>query len=244
MMAAGRKAAKPRRDLRMELLAHASFPSSRYDGKKFLELIAEDQAREIALGAEYRQSEFLTAAMQLMRKRFSRGATSGLVLVCASYLQEFGLRASLESSSRLASEVSYLCDKFSVIGPGGNQFRSHRMNADHASIKAIFRQYRSVAHVWAAELCMAEPARLGMVAWTSALEKSYVQTARRYQSISETQFAGKGTDFLRVEEICKLPSDKIAAWTHLNGPIKQIHAAFRKLHTEGGVFGLPQSAFA
>ena len=140
----------------------------------------------------------------------------------------------METCSRLASELSYLANDYAVVTGGGEILRSYRMNADQASIKSIFREYRAVAHVWAAEICVEKPLREGQTEWSSKLVQAYVRTAFRFQKISEELATSDIPGLLRVEEVCTGFRREGRVWTHSDGPIEQLDQAFRELHPEGG----------
>jgi hypothetical protein len=105
---------------------------------------------------------------------------AGIVAFCYLFLWKQGTQPSLEKASRLASEVGYNAQKgFVHLKTRDQVIEEFAMNAEVAGVKKIFREYRSVCHVWMAEL--------SIVDIDSDDNSLYMQTSRYAQKTATFQ---------------------------------------------------------
>ena len=139
------------------LTAHATFPASRFDAEQFLNLLTADGARREDEIANIADSELINLVRSAGKKRRGQGAVAGLTALSYILLKQKGISPSLEKASALTSELCYTAE-YGALTSGEDHVpeRTFTLIADPANVKKIFRRYRCVSHIWAAELCMSK----------------------------------------------------------------------------------------
>ncbi|WP_234872081.1 hypothetical protein [Alitabrizicola rongguiensis] len=208
------------------LLAIAHFPNSLYDAELFFWLWQNEQERMRDCREEYTESEVFRAASNRLKKRRGQGAVTGLVAISYLFLKDRGLRPSLEKASRIASEVIYLSGEGSVLGTPD----TFAMVGDQASVKAAFRANRSVAHIWATELCF-RPPRIEQQQESSILldELSYYWSAKVFQERIEAATDTRDWLVWSLSGVEPLELEQATTYDERSGPIDVIEQAFESL---------------
>jgi hypothetical protein len=109
------------------LLAHASFPKNRFDAEQFLNILEANEFRCGSEGEGAKPSEIIRISSNALKKRRGQGAISGLVALSYIFLKNRGVSASLEKTSKLASEAAYLAGRGAVLGSRLIDFQSQKM---------------------------------------------------------------------------------------------------------------------
>jgi hypothetical protein len=137
------------------LLATCYFPDGPRDREQGL-YIAQLERREFrdAGPGNYRPSEIMQAASQLIEKRTAQLYSVGFIAFAYLWLSKTPYRPSLR---RAATIASYSAGEFGKItwraglDPSGND-KVQPMTDDPATLQRTFRKYRSVAHICAARV--------------------------------------------------------------------------------------------
>lgn len=137
------------------LLTTAYFPESPRDQELALFIGRTEKAEFDRVGAElYQPSEIMQAIAQLVMKRSAQFYLTGFMVVTLVWLKTNGHKPSLNRASIIASCAANEFGKVtwrSSITPSGKQLQA-AATSDQASLERIFRRYRSVAHVFAADI--------------------------------------------------------------------------------------------
>jgi hypothetical protein len=137
------------------MMAACFFPESPRDQAQALFVAALEQEEYRRVGAEeYRPSEIMLAASNLIEKRTAQLYSVGFMAFAYIWLAKTPFRPSLRRASIIAS---YSAGEFGKItwraglDPHGRD-KSQPVTDDPATLQRIFRKYRSVAHVCAARV--------------------------------------------------------------------------------------------
>jgi hypothetical protein len=171
---------------RQILAAHASFPLRPHDAEDFLYLLAAEKRRLEENPQNYVRGQVLKSAIYSIEKRRTRGAMAGLVALSFLHLRSIGANTTLEKASLIASEVGYITEKLTETDGNGHYEAIGKLNADLASVKKIFREYRSVAHIWAANLCVPDDVQDWSVHDHECYFCSIMNFQKRLQSATDT----------------------------------------------------------
>lgn len=136
------------------LNVRSCFPKSIFDASFFLELLsAQERLKENDMTVTG-SSQINRIISNALLKQAGLRAVAGVTALSYIALHLQGQRASLERASNLASEFCYLAgDGWFLSRTAEKKVKKFRMNADQSGVKRTFREYRSVCHICAAELC-------------------------------------------------------------------------------------------
>lgn len=141
------------------LLAVGYFPESPRDQEQGLLIAALEQAEFDRVGqATYRPSEIMKAASHLVEKRTAQIYLAGFVALTFIWLKATGQTLSLNRAALIASCAA---NEFGTINwrrgldPTGKD-KDTPVTSDHSTVEQIFRKYRSVAHICAANISASE----------------------------------------------------------------------------------------
>jgi len=138
----------------LRLLAVSYFPESARDQEQGFFIAAMEQAEFARVGPEnYVASEITQATFHSLQKRTAQLYLVGFVAVCMTWLKSIGQIPSLNRASIIASCAA---NEFGKIrwASALDLTKTERLTAvpsDPPTIAQIFRRYRSVAHIWAAQ---------------------------------------------------------------------------------------------
>lgn len=137
------------------LLAPCFFPESPRDQAQALFIAALEQEEFRRVGPDnYRPSEIMLAASNLVEKRAAQLYAVGFIALCYVYLATTPYKPSLNRASTIAS---YSAGEFGHVrwraglDPKGKD-KQQAVTGDPASLERIFRRYRSAAHICAARV--------------------------------------------------------------------------------------------
>ncbi len=137
------------------LMAACFFPESPRDQQQVLCMAAIEQEESRTVGeASYKPSETMQAVAKLIEKRTTQLYSAGFVGVSYVWLQNCGLRPSLNRASIIASRAAFEFGNISWrpgLDPKAAE-RARPVTGDAATLERIFRKYRSVAHICAARV--------------------------------------------------------------------------------------------
>lgn len=135
------------------------FPDSPRDQELGLFLGAKEQAEFDRVGAElYRPSEIMATVTQLVQKRSAQFYLTGFICIALIWLKFNDQTPSLNRASIIASCAANEFKKVKwhrALDPDGQE-KETAATSDPASLERIFRRYRSVAHLFAADISSSE----------------------------------------------------------------------------------------
>lgn len=143
----------------LRLLVVSYFPDSSRDREQGLFIGSMEKAEFDRVGAEnYRPSEIMEGLSRLIQKRTAQYYMTGFMCITLAWLKARGQKPSLNRASIIAAAAAN--DMRSIfwqraLGPGGATNRT-AATSDPASLERIFRKYRSVAHLYAADISSTE----------------------------------------------------------------------------------------
>lgn len=171
------------------MLAACYFPENTRDQLQGLFIAGLERDEFLRVGEEnYQPSEIMTAAARLIENRTAQHYSVGLVAISFVWLHHEGLKPSLNRAAIIASTAA--CEfgwiKWqSGLDPRGKAKRKS-VTGDAATVERLFRRYRSVAHICAAQVAAGgylEPSHV----WeqTSEVTEAMIKTAASFQNALE-----------------------------------------------------------
>jgi hypothetical protein len=142
-----------------ELRVCSLFPSNDGSREQALMLLRSEEARWRAFGPEgHKPTELVGTLMTSAYRQTPRRTLAGMMALVMVAMEDLGYPMSLEKASSAVSE--YANDKGSIpfeFWKNGKWYVKHKaLTSDPNSLKSIFRKYRSVAHICAAEIAVAD----------------------------------------------------------------------------------------
>lgn len=147
------------RDAAILLKIHASFPKDIDSVAQAMSLFDDERHRWFCLGPyRYSPTAFSETARDAIHRQAGQRAIAGLVGVALTALDNAGQSMSLNLAAKVVSEFSYKHGKMEMLFWKDRTWRkdSKLLTGDRPSVAKIFRKYRSVAHIVAAEICSQE----------------------------------------------------------------------------------------
>ena len=167
------------------LLATGYFPESPRDQEQGLFIAALEQAEFNRVGQQnYQPSEIMQAASRLVEKRTAQIYLVGFVALSFVWLKFNGQTPSLNRASIIASCAANEFGRIrwrAGLNPTGDE-KETPVTSDHSTVERIFRKYRSVAHICAANVSASEYLEV-LHLWDQAPEviASMIQTCAAFQ---------------------------------------------------------------
>lgn len=142
-----------------ELRICSAFPSNDGSREQALLLARSEEARWRSIGPTgYEPTELVQTLLTSANRRTPRRTLAGMIALVMVAMDNAGYQMSLERASLAVSE--YANDKgkipFEFWNNGQWQIKDKPLTSDPNSLKSIFREFRSVAHICAAEVAVAD----------------------------------------------------------------------------------------
>ena len=166
-----------------------NFPESPRDQQQSLILAALEKEEFDRVGqVNYQPSEITAAVVKLVENRTAQVYLAGFVAFTMVWLAFSGRKPSLNRASIITASAANefgLVEWRPSLDPTG-EVRNKAATSDPASLERIFRKYRSVAHILAAEVSTIEY-REPLHLWDEApvFLNSFVQSCALFQSTLE-----------------------------------------------------------
>ena len=148
-----------RETARIELEALCYFPNDAESFEQALNLIAHELSRWKSIGPDdYRPTELARTVLTSLENRTGRVTLCGLVALAMCGLDNAGQSMSLERAARVVEAFTNSIGKMEFVHwDDGSWRRSQKaLIGDFQTIKRVFREYRSVAHICAARVTAAD----------------------------------------------------------------------------------------
>ena len=132
-----------------------AFPEDDASMRQAIAILGDEYQRFVQLGPkDYCFSDVCQCVLDRMAKSAGQRFVAGGVALAMLRLRQLGERASLESASRLVSEVVYMRGKVVAYRYTGKEIsvKEAIVPSDQADIKDAWRRYRSVAPYCAAQI--------------------------------------------------------------------------------------------
>lgn len=140
------------------LMAACYFPESPRDQAQALYIAALEQAEFNQVGrSAYKPSQITLITSQMIMKRTARYYSVGFVALSFLWLKANGLTPSLNRAAIMASCAAYEFGRITAwnsLDPAMVEIEKP-VTGDPSTIESIFREYRSVAHICAANISAA-----------------------------------------------------------------------------------------
>ncbi len=143
----------------LELRINAALPQSDGSLDQALAIIELEKIRWETLGPdEYEPSWLAQTVMSALHRKIGRKTIAGLTALAMASLDNAGERMSLRMAAAVVSEFANSITGLQFVAWKGKVLEEgiKPLVGDEATIEKIFREYRSVAHICAAEVASAD----------------------------------------------------------------------------------------
>jgi hypothetical protein len=147
---------------RLVLNAHAALPEDDESRRQAYLLLGDELARCRSAGADGYEPTWLSAkVLENLYHKYPRRFLTGLIAIAMVALDNAGQRMSLEKASEVVSEFSATTGSAQFLRWQGQAWQKNekKLTYEKKSLQQIFREYRSVAHICAAEVILADFAK-------------------------------------------------------------------------------------
>lgn len=169
----------------LELRINAAIPKDDGSLDQALAILALEKARWEARGTEiYEPSWLARTVLDALHRQIGRKTVAGLTALAMTCLDNAGKRMSLRSAAEVVAEYANSISGLQFIAWKGGAYEESvkPLVGDEATIKKIFREYRSVAHICAAEIAAADYLDFGLPFETKPeADACFISTAIYYQ---------------------------------------------------------------
>lgn len=169
----------------LELRLHAALPQDDGSLEQAIAILKLERSRWEKLGEEdYEPSWLARTVLTAMHRQVGRRTLAGYTALAMTCLDNAGKRMSLQKAAEIVSEYANSMPglQFVVWKNGAYEKSVKPLVSDEQTIKSIFREYRSVAHICAAEVAAADYLDFGLpFEPTPEADACFISTAVHYQ---------------------------------------------------------------